>query len=664
MKALRIAVLALVLVAALADTAAAQKATTIGFEVDCNGAPTPGTFNGLTGLKGVAGTLYAPCGVASIASAGSSGMQQLAQSGAGVFGNIKNVTGTVALAGAFDFSAILSSSFASVVIVFSPPVNELSFDVLDLDNTTGLTVSLAGVGGVALPPDDKPTAQDKTVHYARTSVTPIERVTVSYEPEFALLSSDGWFLDQLSFNAWICGDGETEAAAGEVCDDGNTVQCDACNNKCQASNAGCFDGTTCVGSGVMVGCMYCNLAVPPAAGGDILVSPLPAGTSCDDKFFCTVGDACDGLGTCKATPHSCSDDIACTLDSCDEISKSCLHPVEIRSCLIGNTCFANGASNPANVCQVCTSATSSAAWSQKPVGAQCGDPSCATGMQIAASTCDAMGVCTAGAKTPCAAGMCATPQSCEPLCTGDQSCAQQAHCLASSMMCVADLPAASACTRGAECASDFCADGVCCDKACTGACEACNQDGKAGVCTLLAALSVDPENRCVAGQYCSIEGLCTSPPPPPPPVMMPTQPVTPPPVDVRPMGTACDRNEVCASGVCKDGVCCDRACNGLCESCNVPGQQPGQCFAYPLGQDPERECGGDGAVCSGDSACTRYETRGNGLCSLVPRRLAGAPDGARRPRGHGTAWSSVALCALALALSLRRRSRVAPRKRT
>ena len=660
MKALRIALFALSLVATLVGTAAAQKVTTVGFEVDCNGAPTPGTFNGLTGLKAVSGALFAPCGVSSIVTV-ASGMQQLAQSGSGLVGNIRNVTGTIALAGESDF-ALLNSTTASIVITFSPPVNEVSFDALDLDNANGLTVSFVGVQGVAVPPD-KPVAQDKTVHYARTSSTAIERMTISYESAFALLSSDGWFIDQLHFNAWICGDGELEAGAGEACDDGNTVQCDACNNKCQPSSAGCFDGTTCVANGVTVGCLVCNLAVPPAAGGDILVSPLPTGTACDDKLFCTVGDACDGLGTCKATPYSCNDSIACTVDTCDEISKSCLHPVEARSCLIANTCVASGVTNPESVCQVCAPETSSTAWSQKPAGAQCGDPSCSAGMQTAASTCDAMGLCTAGPKTACLAGTCGTPQSCDPLCTGDQTCAQQAHCLAGTMMCVPDLPAAAACTRGAECAGNFCADGVCCDKACAGACEACNHEGKAGTCAPLPALSVDPENRCTAGQYCSLEGQCTTPPPPPPPpppVMMPTTPV---PVDVRPLGTACDRNEVCGSALCKDGVCCDRACDGVCESCNAEGLPPGQCMPYPLGQDPDRECGGDGAVCAGNNACTQYETRGNGLCALTGRSFASASGSAGPQRADGATLGSLALAALGLLLGSRR-ARLQRRKRT
>jgi hypothetical protein len=44
----------------------------------------------------------------------------------------------------------------------------------------------------------------------------------------------------------------------------------------------------------------------------------PYGTPCDDGDVCTVGDACDGLGGCKATGRlNCDDGNPCTRDDCD-----------------------------------------------------------------------------------------------------------------------------------------------------------------------------------------------------------------------------------------------------------------------------------------------------------------------------------------------------------
>jgi hypothetical protein len=60
------------------------------------------------------------------------------------------------------------------------------------------------------------------------------------------------------------------------------------------------------------------------------------------------------------------------------------------------------------------------------------------------------------------------------------------------------------CTMGADCASQFCVDGVCCDTACTGTCEACNLPGTAGTCSPIPA-NTDPDQECGA----------KIPPPPP-----------------------------------------------------------------------------------------------------------------------------------------------------
>jgi hypothetical protein len=641
-KTLRPGLLALVCLLSLVVTgaASAQKATTISFETDCNGAPVPGGgFGGLYNTKRVTGTLYASCGVSSITSEGAGSEQVHAQSN-GVR-PIPGVDGNVALAGAADFGLLLSNNASEVSITFSPPVNEVSFDVLDLDNSNGLSITLFGAQGAVLSPVEMPTPSGKRVSFSRTSVAPIARVTIAYQANLVLIGGDAWYVDKLKFNAYVCGDGELET--GEACDDGNRVQCDVCNNSCQAGVPGCFNGTTCVATGAVSGCTQCDAATPAGPSGEKPTTPRPAGTACDDGLFCTLAGSCDAAGTCVSPPNTCDDSVVCTFDSCDESTDTCLHPVADQSCLIGGSCYLNGQANPTNICEVCAAATSSTAWAKQPAGQQCGDPSCTMGVSLPAATCSAAGVCTPGASTSCMFMQCANAVSCDGLCTGDQNCAQQAHCLATTMMCVPDLTAGTECTRNNECASNFCTDGVCCDTSCSGACESCDQADKLGVCTPLPAMMVDPQMLCSANQFCSADGKCTSPPP----VMRP--PVDKPPVtvDVRPMGTGCDRNEVCGSGICKDGVCCDRACEGLCESCNVPGQIIGQCTPYELGQDPESECGGAGSVCNGADACTSYETRGNGLCSAAPSRQ-GQP-------GHGDAAALASLVTLATMLLLRRK---------
>ncbi len=53
------------------------------------------------------------------------------------------------------------------------------------------------------------------------------------------------------------------------------------------------------------------------------------------------------------------------------------------------------------------------------------------------------------------------------------------------------------CKDDSECPSAHCSDGVCCDSACKGVCESCNQAGKKGQCSPIAA-DTDPEMECPA----------------------------------------------------------------------------------------------------------------------------------------------------------------------
>ncbi|MFO0679755.1 MAG: kelch repeat-containing protein [Polyangiaceae bacterium] len=92
------------------------------------------------------------------------------------------------------------------------------------------------------------------------------------------------------------------------------------------------------------------------------------------------------------------------------------------------------------------------------------------------------GVCC----TKSACGVCATcagtdPGTCTAIvsapdpdtCSGASSCDANGEC----------RPARGrACRLGTECASGHCVDGVCCDSACTGRCEACDVPGNVGTC--------------------------------------------------------------------------------------------------------------------------------------------------------------------------------------
>jgi hypothetical protein len=66
------------------------------------------------------------------------------------------------------------------------------------------------------------------------------------------------------------------------------------------------------------------------------------------------------------------------------------------------------------------------------------------------------------------------------------------------------------CIQGDMCASGFCADQVCCDKACDGTCTSCNINGKEGTCSSLPLGEDDlfGATTCTATKTCNGKGEC------------------------------------------------------------------------------------------------------------------------------------------------------------
>ncbi|HRI65732.1 MAG TPA: DUF1566 domain-containing protein, partial [Polyangium sp.] len=106
------------------------------------------------------------------------------------------------------------------------------------------------------------------------------------------------------------------------------------------------------------------------------------------------------------------------------------------------------------------------------------------------------------------------------------------------------------CSTATQCFSEFCVDGVCCNTACAGTCEACSGLTNNGVCTPMAK-GTDPDGECTKG-VCSGARACEYE-----------------------NGETCSIGENCISTFCVVGLCCPTACaqGASCETgiCVCPG---------------------------------------------------------------------------------------------
>ena len=200
------------------------------------------------------------------------------------------------------------------------------------------------------------------------------------------------------------------------------------------------------------------------------------------------------------------------------------------------------------------------------------------------------------AQAECSSGVCqtdvgGTARCCEADCRASgRVCSTAGECVCSSQqrevagLCL--LENGEPCRSAAECASEQCADGVCCDDACDGACERCDDPAQAGACTLH-----EEDASCLekTGFECRARNRCR----------LPVSQVC---------GSAADcDSEHCAPGTRSDApICCETACGGICQRCG-PG---GACDAYPAA-DPACPV----LTCPSETPCREYRTPTAGECS-------------------------------------------------
>lgn len=263
---------------------------------------------------------------------------------------------------------------------------------------------------------------------------------------------------------------------------------------CVALLAGCYDPT--IGNGELAcaeGPRPCPSGFvcksdgrcyrPGTFGTDLLEPDLTGVTPQPNGARCTVGGECES--------GFCADGVCCNVDCGKEPCKACNLSGQEGTCAElpageapraghascgpddKSTCQRNGLCDGAGGCQLWDNTT------------ECKPPSCdaATNRATGVSKCDGLGTCTTPIAITCEPYVCKSDLTgCHTSCTGTGAgqCSSGNTC--NNMSCGLK-PNGAMCSGPSECQSSFCVDGLCCNEACTGQCEACDVASAPGTCT-------------------------------------------------------------------------------------------------------------------------------------------------------------------------------------
>lgn len=227
-----------------------------------------------------------------------------------------------------------------------------------------------------------------------------------------------------------------------------------------------------------------DASVDVADGGDVGPKKCSTDAECDNLVFCDGVERCDPtLGDpvtgCRAgTPPSCNDGASCTVDSCNEATKSCTHTPQHAAC--DDAQFCNGAEtcDPAKGDPVTGCAAGSAVDCDDGVACttdSCSESStscthvavdsfCDNGMFCdGAERCDAILGCVAGAIRSCDDSLSCTVDTCNT--TLDSCVHTPVHTsCADGFYCSPTGPSPTGCVAGTPSSTPSAAFGASCER--------------------------------------------------------------------------------------------------------------------------------------------------------------------------------------------------------
>lgn len=307
--------------------------------------------------------------------------------------------------------------------------------------------------------------------------------------------NSGFCVDGVCCNASSCGTGGKCNNPGKVgtCTKDNGTTCGAAT---ECASGFCVD-SVCCNAACGDQCAACDVIGKLGTCSAVSGAPHGARTACAAGSDTCTAKTCNGTITtaCQFVDTS----VICGMDTCKEISTGSGTYGETRkgTCNGSGVCTATSNSCTAYACNSTSTACASS----------CSVPTdCAAGYKCVAGKCETL----PGLGAPCTVpGDCSTGTFCvDKVCCGKATCgdAKDWSCAINPGTCTKRLGAT--CSAGPECGSGNCIDGVCCDTACSGQCEACDivdpTTERKGVCTPVkgaphgtrTACAVDATNVC------------------------------------------------------------------------------------------------------------------------------------------------------------------------
>jgi hypothetical protein len=434
----------------------------------------------------------------------------------------------------------------------------------------------------------------------------------------------------------------TSCGPNDVCQNGNCVDGVCCSSECAGKCEACVQARTGEPDG--------HCAPIPAGQDPQNECPIDPGypDSCKSDGFCdgaracrdnaiagtacgattcnngqVSGLTCDGSGTCDTDTVGCGvyecNGAACGT-SCDS-DADC--DAQLGYCVVGGTCApkkSNGAAcTEARECDSqhcvegvccdtsCNSGCVSCLGSRKaegpngtcgglPSGTQCvaagSDPSCVTSLsQDPTDVCDGSGFCTVTHEVECGVGYACVGSACKTNCVEESDCDTAAgySCLAGACQ----ISTGGACGPGDVCESGHCTDGVCCDQACTGQCEACSEPGRAGTCVTVSGQPRGDREACDDFRDPDCAARCDG--------------------DNRSACQFVPANTSCGTSACSDETEQRSSCDGQgrCQA-----DEPRKCAPYACGESACLESCSKSTDCSAGNGCKQGDcVAGSASCS-------------------------------------------------